>query len=358
MHTVGRMMRFLNLQLLKLSWLALVIVLLLHFFLSWGLLALAGEHELVQPDVFYYFYLVTASTVGYGDFSPVTFTGRLLASILLVPGGVVLFAGFIGKLTSVVVNYWRKNVKGRADFSDQLKGHIVILGWHQERTRRMLELIFGDRKRQKRDVVLCASDDMENPMPGQVHFVRSESLTSEDCFTRSALRDADRVIIYGMNDDNTLTVSLAVTGYGTRAHVVSHFESREMANLLSVHAPQVETHANISIEMLVRSSQDPGSSRVQNQLLNTLSGPTQYSMTVPASFVVCRFSTLLQWFKQQHDALLFGVANSTTGDDLVLNPDADYPVTPGQILYFMAGQRLYSGEIDWNRIADSAAEIA
>ena len=337
----------------------MIVVLLVHFFLSWGLLALAGEHALVQLDVFFYFYLVTASTVGYGDFSPVTLTGRVLASILLVPGGVVLFAGFIGKLTSVVVNYWRKNVKGRADFSGQLKGHIVILGWHHERTRRMLELIFGDRKRQNRDVWCCVHPMIwKTRCRARCTLSVSDSLTSEDCFTRSALRDADRVIIYGMNDDNTLTVSLAVTGYGTPAHVVCHFESREMADLLSTHAPQVETHANISIEMLVRSSQDPGSSRVQNQLLNTLSGPTQYSMTVPPSFVACRFSTLLQWFKQQHDALLFGVANSATGDDLVLNPDADYPVTPGQILYFMAGQRLHAREIDWNRIVDAGAEIA
>lgn len=59
------------------------------------------------------------------------------------------------------------------------EGHIVILGWHQGHTARMINLIYGDSRRVARKVVLCAMEEMDNPFPEQVYFVRGESLHSD-----------------------------------------------------------------------------------------------------------------------------------------------------------------------------------
>ena len=113
METLKRMLKFLNDQLLRLSWLALLAVLLLHYASSWLLMIAVGEHTLIEPGTWFYFYVTTATTVGYGDFSPDTLGGRLVAAILLMPGAVVLFAAFLGKLSSFFIGIWRKGMQGK-----------------------------------------------------------------------------------------------------------------------------------------------------------------------------------------------------------------------------------------------------
>ena len=99
--------------------------------------------------------------------------------------------------------------------------------------------------------------------------------------------------------------------------------------------------------MMVRSAQDPGSSRVQRQLLSTLEGPTQFSLQVPADANPVAYGALFSELKAKHEATLFGVAGSALGDDLILNAPSDHRVDPGMIVYFMAAQRIEPVQIDW-----------
>ncbi|WP_153301763.1 ion channel [Endozoicomonas arenosclerae] len=342
-------LHFINQHLLKLSWLALLVLFMLLFFGSWLLMFLAGESALITPETWFYYFVTTATTVGYGDFSPQTSGGRLTASLLVMPGGVVVFAGILGKLSSFFVELWRKNMKGKGDYS-ALSGHIVILGWHPERTPRMVRLIFGDTRREDRKVVLCATEEMDNPLPDQVLFIQGESLSDDELLRRAGVESADRVIIYRSTDDKTLTSCLTVAALSETAHIVAWFEQEHMVKLLKSHCPEVECHTSISMELLVRSAQDPGSSRVQGQLLSTLIGPTQYSVRVPENFTGVTFSRLLEFLKNRHEAIALGVAETVTGDDLVLNPEGDRLVKGGQLVYYMSAQRIRTEEIQWRDI--------
>ncbi|WP_281649164.1 potassium channel family protein, partial [Parendozoicomonas sp. Alg238-R29] len=232
MNPVVRMFLRINLHMLRLNWAVLALALFSHFVLSWALLELVQETNLTKPGVFYYFYLVTASTVGYGDFSPQSEPGRLVVSLFIIPGGITLFAAMIGKITTILVNSWRQNMKGQLDFSGQLQNHLVIMGWHRDSTSRMIDLIFGDQKREKREIVLVSSREMENPDPKRIHFVSTDNMASEDACKRAAIIDASRIIITGKNDDNTLTTALNLIACGTQAHIVCHFDDHAMASLL------------------------------------------------------------------------------------------------------------------------------
>ncbi|MGB1272251.1 MAG: potassium channel family protein [Endozoicomonas sp.] len=341
-------LRFFQQQFLKLSWVALLVVLLTHFLLSWSLMWLAGEEGLYKSGVWFYFYITTSTTVGYGDLSPSGEWGRLVAALVIMPGGVVLFAALLGKLSSFFITMWRKGMQGRGSFSE-LDNHIVIFGWHRRHTTKMVELIFGDTRRDNRKVLLCTTEAMENPFPGKVLFIRGESLNDETIVERSGVERAARVIVFRGSDDQTLATCLTIAATPTRAHIVAWFEDEHMVRLLHSHCPQIECHSNISMELLVRSSQDPGSSRLQSQLLSTLVGPTQYSVRVPADFAGTTFGDLLHFFKARYEAIALGVADSATGDDLKLNPASSEPVKGGQVIYYMAAERIYAGEIAWDQ---------
>ena len=347
---IRKTLRFFNRQFLKLNWLALIFILVAHCTLSLLLMWLSGEDALIGHWM--YFYITTGTTVGYGDLSPVTTPGRWVATLWIMPGAVVLFAGFLGKLSSLFIMIWRKTMQGRGDYSD-LDGHIVILGWHGQRTARMIQLIYGDTRRINRKVVLCTTVEMENPFPEQVLFVRGENYNDEEMLHRAGIRTADRIIVDRSDDDQTLTSCLTLSAMDVRGHIVAWFDEASQARLLKKHCPKIECHTNISVELLVRSAQDPGSFRLQGQLLSTLEGPTQYCVQVPDRFSGADFGQLLKHFKVEHEAIVLGIADSTTGNDLRLNPASDEPVKAGQLIYFMAAERIRSDEIDWDEVANA-----
>ncbi|OED45597.1 hypothetical protein ACH42_04935 [Endozoicomonas sp. (ex Bugula neritina AB1)] len=342
-----RTLRFFNLHFLKLSWFALGWVLVAHFSLSMLLMYGMGERELLAD--WFYFYITTATTIGYGDLSPSSYGGRILASIVIMPGAVVLFAGFLGKISSFFIDIWRMGMQGKEDYSS-FNNHVVILGWHRRDTARMIDLIFGDARREDRAVVLCTAEDIENPFPEKVHFVRGESLKSEDLLRRAGVNHAARIIVFRDSDDETLATCLTLSATETKAHIVAWFNEESMARLLKKHCPEIECHSSISVDLLVRSAQDPGSYRLQGQLLSTLVGPTQYSIRIPDHFDGVSFGRVLDYFKVQHEAMVLGVADSLTGDDLQLNPASHVQITAGQLLYYMAAQRIRSEDVGWSEL--------
>jgi voltage-gated potassium channel len=334
-----------------LSWDTVLIMTVFHFAVSWSLIALIGSEKIVSGEIFWYFYATTATTVGYGDYSPVTVAGRAITILWIMPGGIALFTTIIAKVVQHISYKWRKSLRGSASY-ENLTDHIVILGWHGSRTLRMVDHIRGGQGEHERQIVLCSAQSIENPMPDQVRFVRDTALNTPDLLHRAAVANAKYIIALGHDDNETLAAALGAGAVNGDAHIVAYFDQRNFADLLKAHCPDAECNVSLSIEMMVRSAQDPGSSRVQRQLLSTLEGPTQFSLRVPADANPVTYGALFSELKEKHDATLFGVAESALGDDLILNAPSDQRVDPGMILYFMAAKRIKPTQIDWGALGE------
>ena len=93
MPFIASLLRRVYLSLSELAWSALFILLVIHLAASYLLFMLAGEGDLVgNPIDFLYYYMVTATTVGYGDLSPKSGFGRIIAVLFVLPGGIAIFA--------------------------------------------------------------------------------------------------------------------------------------------------------------------------------------------------------------------------------------------------------------------------
>lgn len=364
---LSRLARYLYVHVAKLSWPALLLFAGGHFAASWLALWLTGESELSRPEIYWYFYVTTGTTVGYGDFSPVTDAGRTATALLVMPGGIALLTIIIGKLVQLFSDHGRKWMRGLGDYS-YLENHIVILGWHGEQTRNMVAHILGDTRRLPREIVLCAaSEEMDNPLPEQVKYLRGSSISRPEILLRAGVSRASVVIALGANDNETLAAALAAAALNDSVHLVAWFEQPALAEILKAHCPQAECNVSLAIEMLVRSAQDPGSSRVHQQLLSNLEGPTQYSLAVPAGAPALSYGQVFKALKQRHEATLFGVARRAAvgpehsesrgdgrddgGGELQLNAPFEHPVESGDVLYFIAESRLRGNDVDWAEIA-------
>jgi voltage-gated potassium channel len=330
----------------RLAWDALFLLVAVHVLVSYAGMRLFETGEITERIAFWYYYVTTVTTIGYGDIAPKTPEGRLFTTLWIMPGGIMLFTASIAKFIQFIADRWRKRMRGEADYS-YLEGHIIILGWQGLRTQRMVDEIVADVGAIRREIVLCTTKDLENPMPDKVKFVRDKALSEAGLHHRAGSAGAAVIIVLGHDDNDTLAAALAAASVNKHAHLVAYFEQQSFADLLSAHCPHAETMVSLSTEMMVRAALDPGSSRVQRDLLSVVGGQNNFSMRVPADAPALRYGHLLQSLKQHHNATLIAVADDTAGSGLRPNAAGDADVTPGDVLYYIAARRLDPAQVDW-----------
>lgn len=333
-------------HLTNLRWYTVLGALAAYVCISWMCLFLLGEEELVKPELFFYWLVVTSSTVGYGDFSPVTTGGRWVVALLVIPFGLSLFAIVVGNLATFFASQWRKGVRGLKQL--HVENHILVIGWNGARTQRLLQLILREQQfhPQPSPVVLCVLADIENPLPEQIEFVRVQSFTSDTDMNRAQIESARCIILDNAEDDTTLATALYCHSRNAKAHTIAYFQKEELAPLLQLHCPNVECMPSVAVELLAKSASDPGSSLLHQQLLDVDQGMTQYSVDYPSDAPAVPFRQFFNLFKESYDATLIGVALHR-GNNIVLNPNLDFSVTPGAALYYIADERI--AEFDWSK---------
>ena len=147
----------------ELAWSALFVILVIHLVASYLLFLLAGEGDLVgNPVDLLYYYIVTATTVGYGDLSPKSGLGRLIAVLFVLPGGIAIFTAVLGQLLTTIGTIWRNRMRGLGDYSERA-GHIIVLGWQEGQTYQTLRLLHAERQANEPMSVLVAKDLPEIP---------------------------------------------------------------------------------------------------------------------------------------------------------------------------------------------------
>ncbi|RFA35434.1 hypothetical protein CAL65_13235 [Alkalilimnicola ehrlichii] len=275
-----------------------------------------------------------------------------MIALWVIPGGIALFAALIGKTTGILVDFWRRSMRGRTDYSD-LSGHTVVLGYHGEATELMVDKLLEDDATRRAEIVLCVVKDIENPMPDKVKFVRGDSFAQPSLLQRAGVATANSVLIYAESDEQALATAFSVWALNPVGHVVVHCEAEESANLLKAHFPRIECTQGMAIEMLVRSAQDPGVSKIVNELLSVSRGPTQYRLQLPETFKEQPFGQLMNWFKTKHDATLLGVSKGGR-DEFQLNPPVALPVAGGDVLYYMASARIDPAALNWTETEEVA----
>jgi len=347
---VSHLLKTLYSHFTRLSWDALLMLVVAHALIAYAGIRFFETGEIIEPVAFWYYYVTTSTTIGYGDLVPKTAGGRLFTTLWIMPGGVMLFTASIAKFIQFIADRWRKRMRGEADYS-YLEDHIVILGWQGLRTRHMVEEIIADVGATRREIVLCTTKDIENPMPEAVKFVRDKALSNAGLHRRAGSAGAGVILVLGHDDNDTLAAALAAVSANDRAHLVAYFEQQSFADLLNAHCPHAETMVSLSTEMMVRAALDPGSSRVHRDLLSVVGGQNNFSMRVPADAPVLRYGALLQSLKQHHNVTLIAVANDTAGSGLRPNAAGDTEVRAGAVLYYIAARRLDPSQVDWRAAA-------
>ncbi len=314
------------------------VCLLLGFYLvtSWTGLDYLGEHDITSWPTFPYWLLVTASTVGYGDLSPATESGRLFTAFFIIPFGLGLFTLVLGRIAAAITGQWKRTLQGKQPL--KIQDHIIVLGWRGERTQHMLDLLLGEvQEAKKQRIVLYADKISENPYPNKIDFVsrlHDHQLLAQD---HAQVARASLVIIDECADDKNFSLALQCAKLNPKARIIVHFRSDVFSNLLHSHCPHAECLPSISVEILAKSAMDPGTSELHHQLLSVHHGMTQFSAEFPAGRPRITYEELLVRIKQSENALVIGFEHA---GKLLLNPKKLAEIVPGDRIFYIAAKRL------------------
>lgn len=323
----------------SLSWAGLLLIILIHAGIGYAGLWLAGEKHLLDPATFTYFYLTTTATVGYGDLAPQSAGGRIFDAVWLMLGGIALITAVIGKSTNKIIEIWRNRMRGKGDYSERV-GHTVLIGWQGDESEKIIRLLMQDTVSNDDAIVVVDCLCEENPLPGEIGFIKGENLSGESLLRRAGVVGAERILVHTPTDDLTLAVVLTINTLSPQGHVVAYFQKSEAANLARKYAPSLECTSSMASEMLVRSAQDPGSSLVISELLCVGEGATQFTCRLPNSYQ-SSIGHLYQSLKAEHNAVLIGYRAKGASTPQI-NPAASVEVDGGEVFY-IADTRLPEG---------------
>jgi voltage-gated potassium channel len=328
-----RLTRLLRLRLS--GWRLPLAVALLVFVTSWLLMALVEPpgSEIVAPGTYWWYFVVTSATVGYGDVFP-TSTGGRLVGVYVIIGGIVTLTLLFTRLAEALQSIRGKRLRGVVTLD--LRDHVVLLGYAPQRTERIVDELTAEGRQQ---VALCAWDDVpENPMPDlpAVHFVRGD-LTRDDVMTRAGVATARTVVIDGRDDNETLAIAVAVDHANPSVHLVAAVRDLARRESLRYVNPGVQAVQWHMPSLLTEEANDPGITAVYNELMTAGGSGNTYSARVPRNFAHTTFGAAQSHFGRAFAATVLAVRGS---DGLVVSPPWDRPVGEGDTLYYVARERI------------------
>ncbi len=250
--------------------------------------------------------IVTASTVGYGDYTPVTPVGRMLAIIVIMFGiGIVSF--FVTTFASSTIT--TRNSLKHGELSFKKEGHYVIIGWNERAKNMIINL---QNLNPALEIVLIDQTLKQCPLSGNLmHFIRGNPL-EDDTLQRANIEQAHTVVITANThayeseaDGKSIITLLAIKGLNPDIYsVVEILTPEQRNNCLRAGADEIiETSLLTSLAML-NSTMYHGITRVIHQLLDHQNDHMLLYSEVPTSLYGKTFKDCISNLNNTHSLII------------------------------------------------------
>ena len=262
--------------------------------------------------------IITASTVGFGDFYPVTTWGRITAILLLLIGTGFLSSYFI-HLSAATVTKQNAYAEGKVGYRGNR--HIIIVGWNERSRSVIRSLIEADES-----IILVDDTLGSNPIrDDNVHFIRGRA-NKDETLLSAGITTASKVIITSdqnldelQADMNTILTLLAIKGLNPDIRCIAEIQTSEQINNARRAGADELIPANALTSAVLLNS--IASAEVVDPLLDLLgelNGKRLAYIEAEASLIDKNFQDASRFLLKERNVILIG---RKRGDNVIVNPE-------------------------------------
>lgn len=295
----------------------------------------ANIHSLV--DAIWYS-IVTLTTVGYGDFFPVTSTGKIIG-ITFVIGSLGLLGLLIGKATERFNEIQERKKMGfnGTDFTN----HIVIIGWNDFSREVVNQLRNSDRQ------VAIVTDQKDHidliygSFGKEDVFVLFSDWRDSSNFDKLNLNQTSVIFVNLPNDTDNLIAMLNVKKVNSQVDFVVALESSDLRDtFFSAGCTHVLSKNAIAARLIASYTYEPDVAMFANDLITSTVyneenefDIQQYRITESNPLANQTFGHAFHTLKEKHNVIAIGICKTQNGQrELIKVPKDDTLLEIGDYL--------------------------
>lgn len=275
-------------------------------------------------DAFWYT-LVTITTIGYGDITPVTGAGRLIA-VAIMSSGVVVFGAVSGKLASVFFDRQQKRERGLIKIRKK-REHLVVCGWKPDMDSLVIGMLRSNPEMIPSDIVLVNGASQERMYPilsssalRGINYVNGDFI-EEETLERANVKSASNVMVladFSQNyseiemDSRTVLAVITIKKMNRMSYVAAEIlDPKFRKHLENERCDEIILSRQYEKRVLVSASGGTGTSHVLEHLFGEAESEGLTIVDIPEHGIGMSFAELSALYGEIGDGILVGLLENT-----------------------------------------------